>query len=173
MKILVTGTPGVGKTTFSSRVAKRLGIPHVEMSRYIEENRLYDEYSETYKSLIFDEGAVQESLEKHLAEKDSYVVDSHSCGAVSGISFDLIFLLTAPVEVLYKRLKERGYDEGKIKENIECEIFGVVEEEVEDLFGTGYHIVGDEEGRLSLEEAMDLIDRRMGKCPEAASHKPS
>ncbi|KMV65248.1 putative kinase [Encephalitozoon cuniculi EcunIII-L] len=169
MKILVAGTPGVGKTTFSSRISEMFGIPHIEMSRYIEENNLYEEYSETYKSLLFDDRAVRKSLEMHVIGKDSYIVDTHSCGMVKGMSFDLIFLLTAPVEVLYKRLKKRGYDEDKIKENIECEIFGVVEEEVEEFFGAGYYPVGEEEGKLTPEEAIDVIGKKMNGTSATAA----
>ena len=35
---------------------------------------------------------------------------------------------------LYDRLKERGYTEKKINENIECEIFGVLQEEVQESY---------------------------------------
>ncbi|ADM12416.1 putative nucleotide kinase [Encephalitozoon intestinalis ATCC 50506] len=170
MKILVTGTPGVGKTTFSLDISKRFGIPHVEMSRYIEENNLYEEYSETYKSLLFDDEVVRKSLEGYLLGKESYIIDTHSCGMAANIAFDLVFLMKAPVEVLYKRLKERGYDEDKIKENIECEIFGVVEEEVEGLFGDNYHTIGEEEGGLTSEEAMCIISKKIG--PESSVDIP-
>ncbi|AFN83900.1 putative nucleotide kinase [Encephalitozoon romaleae SJ-2008] len=159
MKILVTGTPGVGKTTFSSFISKKFKIPHIEISRYIEENNLYEEYSEVYKSLLFDDKTVKESLKKHVLDKESYIIDTHSCGMVERTAFDLVFLLTAPIEVLYKRLKERGYDEDKIKENVECEIFGVVREEVEDLFEEGYYVVGEE--GLTFEEAVAIIGKNM------------
>lgn len=159
MKILVTGTPGVGKTTFSSCISKKFKIPHIEISKYIEENNLYEEYSEVYKSLLFDDKTVKESLEKHVLGRESYIIDTHSCGMVEEAAFDLVFLLTAPIEVLYKRLKERGYDEDKIKENVECEIFGVVREEVEDLFGERYYIIGEE--GLTLEEAVKIIGKNM------------
>ncbi|KAG5860259.1 putative kinase [Encephalitozoon hellem] len=163
MKILVTGTPGVGKTTFSSCISERFKIPHIEMSKYIEENNLYEEYSEVYKSLLFDDEVVRESLEKNVFGKEAYVIDTHSCTVVEKATFDLIFLLTAPVEVLYRRLKERGYDEGKIKENVECEIFGVVREELEDIFGEGYYTVGEEEGGITLEEAMKVIGEKINE----------
>ena len=35
---------------------------------------------------------------------------------------------------LYDRLKERGYNENKINENIECEIFGVLAIEVAESY---------------------------------------
>lgn len=163
MKVLVAGTPGVGKTTLSSRMSKRLGIPHVDISRYIEENKLYTEFDEKYKTLMFDEAAVEASLQSHLAGMDSYIIDSHSCGVLRSFVFDLVFVLTLPIETLYKRLKDRGYDDIKIKENIECEIFGVVKEEVEDIFGRNFHTVGEESDDITAEKAMELAEKRAGQ----------
>ena len=39
--------------------------------------------------------------------------------------FDIVFCLRAEIEVLNKRLEERGYGEEKIKNNLESEIFQV------------------------------------------------
>ena len=44
--------------------------------------------------------------------------------------FDLIVLLRCGNTELYDRLALRGYDDKKIKENIECEILEVTKEEV-------------------------------------------
>jgi len=35
---------------------------------------------------------------------------------------------------LFDRLQQRGYNQKKIDENIDCEIFGVLKEEVEDSY---------------------------------------
>ena len=161
MRILVAGTPGVGKTTFSSEVSKEFGMSHVEVSAYIEQNKLYTEFDKKYATLLFDEDLVGSSLERYLSAMDSYVVDTHSCEVVKTLSFDLIFVLTTPIEVLYKRLRSRGYGEVKIKENIECEIFGVVREEVEEIFGMNFYVVGEENDAITLDSAMDLIRRRI------------
>ena len=42
----------------------------------------------------------------------------------------MVVLLRCNNTELYNRLKERGYNEEKITENIECEIFGELAEEV-------------------------------------------
>lgn len=158
MKILVTGTPGVGKTTFCSRISQELGIMHVEMSRYIEENGLYTELDQKFNSLLFDADVVADSLSAYLRNKDSYVVDSHDCGALSGLEFDLIFILTVPIETLHRRLSDRGYDDVKIKENIQCEIFGIVREDVEDIFGDNFHVVGGGCDELTLDNAFEMVE---------------
>ena len=161
MKILVTGTPGVGKTTFCTRVSEVFGIKHIDVSRYIEENKLYDEYSEEYKSLVFDEQKVKNALTSDLCETDSYIVDTHCCEVASALDFDMIFVLTLPIETLYKRLKDRGYDESKIKENVECEIFGVSKEDAECLFDVEMHVVGSENEEMSVDDAFKVIENKI------------
>lgn len=162
MKILITGTPGVGKTTFSLEISRRFNIQHVEMSEYIRQNKLYTEFDERFKTFIFDEDVVRSSIEDHLRETDSYIIDSHDCRAVRGLRFDLVLVMTAPIEVLYRRLRDRGYDEIKIKENIECEIFGVVKEEAEVVFGMNVQVVGKEDDGITPDDAMVLIEKRIG-----------
>ncbi|KAF9763766.1 Adenylate kinase isoenzyme 6 [Nosema granulosis] len=149
MKILITGSPGVGKTTISKLIAEKFNIKHVELSRYIKDNQLYESYDKDFDTCIFDEDIVQESLVEHLKGVDSFVVDTHSPECVSFIEFDKIFILKLESDILFKRLKQRGYNDKKIKENINCEIFGVVEESVEEIFGEDYFLVGDSEGCIT------------------------
>ncbi|KAH9411417.1 AAA domain-containing protein [Ordospora pajunii] len=161
MKILMTGTPGVGKTTLCARVSEVFGMKHVDVSKYIEENKLYDEYSEEYKSLVFDEEMVRNALASDLCTTDSYIIDTHCCEVASGLDFDVIFVLTLPIEILYRRLKDRGYDESKIKENVECEIFGVAKEDAECLFDVEIHVVGSENGEMSVDDALEIIESKI------------
>lgn len=48
--------------------------------------------------------------------------------------FDLVVVLRCNNTILFDRLKERGYNENKIKENVECEIFGALAEEARESY---------------------------------------
>lgn len=48
--------------------------------------------------------------------------------------FDVVVVLRCPTEKLYDRLQSRGYSEFKIKENVECEIFGTLLEEARESY---------------------------------------
>ena len=53
------------------------------------------------------------------------IVDYHGSDFFDEDWFDIVFVLRAEIEVLNKRLEERGYNEDKIKNNLESEIFQV------------------------------------------------
>ncbi len=42
--VLVTGTPGVGKTTFCDGLAEASGLTHLELGKLIREKQLYREF---------------------------------------------------------------------------------------------------------------------------------
>lgn len=44
--ILVTGTPGAGKTHFSKALAEKFGMKFLEISRIVEENQFTDGFDE-------------------------------------------------------------------------------------------------------------------------------
>lgn len=158
MKILITGTPGVGKTTISRVIAEKCNIKHVEVSKYIKENELYEEYDKEFDTLVFNEETVQESLERYLKDVEGFIIDTHSPECVSFIDFDRIYILKVENDILFKRLKERGYNSNKIRENINCEIFGITEETVEDIYGEDFHLVGDLYGCISEKEMLKQIE---------------
>ncbi|EOB13715.1 Adenylate kinase isoenzyme 6 [Nosema bombycis CQ1] len=109
MKILITGTPGVGKTTLSKKISEISTIKHIDLSKFIKENQLYDSYDKEFDTHIFNEKTVKRELKKELDTLSSFIIDTHSPECVSFIDFDQIYILKVENSVLYSRLKERGY----------------------------------------------------------------
>src|SRR3989338_2276060 len=52
--IIVTGTPGTGKTTFAKRIAKKPGYEYVDVNRLISKHHLYQRYDQKLKTKIID-----------------------------------------------------------------------------------------------------------------------
>ncbi len=46
--ILITGTPGTGKSTLSAKVAKALNYEHINVPQMVKENNLHDGYDEEW-----------------------------------------------------------------------------------------------------------------------------
>lgn len=70
-----------------------------------------------------------------LMQQGGNVVEYHGCDFFPERWFDGVFVVTCPNNtVLYDRLKERGYNEKKLKSNLECEIFGTILEEANDSY---------------------------------------
>jgi adenylate kinase len=56
--ILITGTPGTGKTSTAELVAENTGFNHINVSNFVKERGFYSERDEEYDSLVIDEDAV-------------------------------------------------------------------------------------------------------------------
>jgi adenylate kinase len=164
MKILVTGTPGVGKTTFSQKLAEKYQIEHVDISKFIKLHKIYENYDEKFDTLVFKEEKVAAFLKKYLKSTGSYIIDTHSPKIVKNLEIDYVFHLECDSAVLYDRLSQRGYSKVKIDENIQSEIFNVIGEEIEDMFDQ--HIVnvnGSGIDNEQYEEALNIIQEDMAE----------
>merc|ERR1712107_274283 len=134
---LVTGTPGVGKSTFSQALCESSGLRHIELGQKIKEDRLFREWDDEMDCSIFDEDLVCDALEP-LLEDGGCVVDFHSPDFFPEGWFDLVVVLRAETNTLYGRLQGRHYKEEKIRENIEAEIFQVCLDEATEALGRAH-----------------------------------
>ena len=60
------------------------------------------------------------------------IVDYHGCEFFPERWFDIVFVLRTDNTILYNRLENRGYKSKKLDDNIQCEIFQTILEEVDD-----------------------------------------
>lgn len=132
--VLVTGTPGVGKTTFCAELASKTGMEHVEVAKLIKDNKLFSDWDDDLNCSIFDEDMVHAALEDIVSEGNK-IIDFHSCDFMDDNWFKIVFVLRASNTVLFDRLEKRGYSQKKIQENVECEIFRVPLDEAFETFG--------------------------------------
>lgn len=130
MKLLVTGTPGVGKTTLSSLIAKKDSISAINIGDLIKNLSLYSRVSKKYDTLIYDPAKVKKALNKRIEGMSSFVIDTHDPESVSFIDFDLIVVMKMDCKTLSARYRQRGYSERKAAENLEAEIMEVVYNDV-------------------------------------------
>jgi adenylate kinase len=126
--MLVTGTPGVGKTTIAAEVARELGLRHVEVGAFARERDLVDSYDEKLDCHVVHEDAVLDALEPIMAA-GGVVVDHHSSDWFPQRWFQAIVVLRADTAVLYDRLEARGYAKLKLDHNMQAEIMQVVRDE--------------------------------------------
>ena len=62
--IIVTGTPGVGKTTHCESLAERTGLRHVSVNRIVKDKDCHEGWSDEYQSWIVDEDKVRTRLDR-------------------------------------------------------------------------------------------------------------
>ncbi|PVU85887.1 hypothetical protein BB560_006870 [Smittium megazygosporum] len=126
--ILITGTPGTGKTTTAELLGLATGKQVLTVGEYAKREKLFLEYDEEFDTHYMDEDRVLDGMEEELKE-GNVIVEHHSCDLFPERWFDLVVVLRTGTEKLYDRLVERGYNEKKVQENMECEIMTVVLED--------------------------------------------
>lgn len=111
--VILTGTPGTGKTSVAGELEKK-GF------RVIKLNDFYDEGKDTIETLS---DKISEEIKK--ADQSNIVIEGHFAHLLnikteknSGI---FCFVLRTSPKKLFIRLKDKGFDDKKIMENLEAE----------------------------------------------------
>jgi adenylate kinase len=166
INILITGTPGTGKTTLSEMVAASRNMIHIDVSKLVKEKHLHDGYLEEFDSYELNEDKVCDELEPIMGE-GHVVVDYHSSDFFPERWFHLVVVLRTNNTILYDRLEKRGYKANKITENIECEIMEVVLQEALDSYKSEVIMVLDsntvEDMENNVLKIQEWIDNHLGQ----------
>ena len=132
--IIITGTPGTGKTVLAKKLANLLNFTYIDVNQIIKSNKLksnYDKKRSTYIININKLNRILISLVKNT--KKSLIIDSHLSHYLPSKLVDLCIVTKCDLKVLIKRLKKRKYSLNKIRENIDSEIFDIcLNEAIED-----------------------------------------
>lgn len=115
--MLVTGTPGVGKTTLCSLLESQFpedydldGFTYVKLAELIREKKLYKKWNEEFDVPEFDEDMVCDELEPLMSSRGGIILEFHSCDFFPERWFDLVVLLRCDNTQLFDRLSARGYN---------------------------------------------------------------
>ncbi|KAF1323944.1 adenylate kinase, partial [Globisporangium splendens] len=147
--ILVTGTPGTGKTSMCQLLA------HVNVGDLVKERELHEGRDEEFDCFVLDEDKVCDEMEDMMTEGGK-IVDFHTCDFFPERWFDLVLVLRVDNTTLFDRLQKRGYSEKKVAENVECEIMQVVLQEAMESYA--HEIVQELESR-TVEDMDANIER--------------
>ncbi|XP_022679223.1 adenylate kinase isoenzyme 6 homolog isoform X1 [Setaria italica] len=131
--VLVTGTPGTGKTTTCSLLSEAAGLRHVNIGDLVREKSLHDGWDDDLECHVINEDLVCDELED-MMEEGGILVDYHGCDFFPERWFDLVVVLQTDNSILHDRLTSRGYTGSKLSNNIECEIFQVLLEEARESY---------------------------------------
>ncbi|XP_073312429.1 adenylate kinase isoenzyme 6 homolog [Primulina huaijiensis] len=151
--ILITGTPGTGKTTTSAALAEGIKFRHINIGDLVKEKNLHDGWDDQFDCYIINEDLVCDELED-LMEEGGNIVDHHGCDFFPERWFDRVVVLQTENSVLYDRLTKRGYTGQKLSNNIECEIFQILLEEAKESYSEGIVVA-------LRSDSVDDIDRNL------------
>lgn len=155
-RIFITGTPCVGKSTVSEKLASKLSAKLIHISQLVEDKQLFDGIDEKKGYKIVDEDILCREINKIInLEKESefIIVDGHLSHFCK--SADWVIILRVNPEILKKRLEKRGYSESKILENLEAEAMGVCSVESYDIHGDNAYEI--DVTNLSINKILEII----------------
>ncbi len=133
-KIIITGTPGTGKTTLADKLGDYYKTRVIHITEYLKEHPELIEKTKRDGTIIPKMAELRKAL-----NQEQGIIDGHlACEFKLRNSF-VIVLRTNPKE-LKKRLKERGYKPKKIKENIEAEALDYCTQKSEENYKAVYEI---------------------------------
>ena len=140
--ILITGTPGTGKSTLAEAVAREFDgvLNYIDLGKLVKAKGLHDGYDPEFDTYILNEDKVCDELEDTM-QKGGNILEAHSCDYFPERWFDLVVVLRADNTILYDRLAARNYSQKKIGENVEAEIMQVVLDEVKSSYKSEITVV--------------------------------
>jgi adenylate kinase len=125
--LVVTGTPGVGKTRVSKVLAERLEGLYISLTDIVkgENLRLYADSERD--TVVADLRVLSDRVSNIISESScDVVVDGHYASeVVSSEVVSYAFVLRIEPDKLRQRLRERGYSKGKVLENLASEVLDV------------------------------------------------
>lgn len=131
--ILVTGTPGTGKSTLCKALQDQCQLKWVNVGEFAKSNGCLGEFDEQYDSHEIDEDKLIDELEEVVSE-GNVVIEHHVTDIFPERWFDAVFVLRTDNTKLYDRLKTRDYNEKKLQDNVQCEIFQTILDEAKDSY---------------------------------------
>jgi adenylate kinase len=125
--VLITGTPGVGKTTVSQKLSVILDAHYINITEYIEQEEIETNRDNYRETLIVDPENVLKQIQEKLEKTDgTIIIEGHyAVDVVPNNEVLLVFVLRRDPRELKDILEKRGYKDRKLWENIAAEILDV------------------------------------------------
>jgi adenylate kinase len=124
MIIVLTGTPGCGKTT-TSRILRDRGHNVIDINQISENEGFVVKRDKIRDSNEVDTKKLNDYITEHFTDGD-YILEGHLSHFLSA---DFVIILRCDPLILQERLSTKGWNESKIKENVAAEILDVIKVE--------------------------------------------
>ncbi len=156
MVILVTGTPGTGKTFIAKKLAKKYNYIYLDINKVIVKFHLSEGYDKKIKSKLIDEKKLVNVLIKLIKIDPKVIIDGHMSHYVPARYVEACIVIKCDIKILKKRLQRRNYSKQKIRDNLDSEIFDIILNEAKSMKHKIYVIDSSEKIRLPSKSTLSL-----------------
>ena len=124
---MVTGTPGVGKTSISRLLASKLDAVYISLAELVKQERLISGVDKARETLIADTDKVSKRVKEIIKNSEcDVIVDGHyAVDVVPTKAVHMVFVLRRDPSELKSVMENRGFKERKLWENLAAEILDV------------------------------------------------
>jgi len=163
--IIITGAPGVGKTSVSVLLASKLDAVHVDVSELVVQENLVTGKDEMRDTLIADMAWVSERVKEIIGQTKGYVIlDGHyAVDLVPAGAVSQVFVLRRNPEELKPLMEARGWGGMKLWENLACEVLDVCLSDAIKACGEGKVCEVDVTGRKVEDVVAEIVEVLEGK----------
>jgi adenylate kinase len=160
--IVVSGTPGTGKTTFAKALAKSIGANYVNVTQHVSKHKLYRGVDQERRTRILDVPRTRASLRSELGTNHVLsVIDTHIPEEIlSREIVKQVLVLRCHPKILEHRLRNRRWKASKIRENVLAEIVDSCLSAAVKYFGRR-KVVQIDTSRRKVQECVDLAKRSL------------
>ncbi len=126
--IVVTGTPGVGKTVVARLLAKKIGFTFSSLGDLVRKERLHKGFDRRARSYVIDERSVRRKLRGYFEDhrEKGIVFETHYVSSILPKTRGMVaIVLRLDPVILAERLHARNWPKLKIWENVESEMIDV------------------------------------------------
>ena len=119
MKLIITGSPGTGKTTIAKKLARRVKC------KYINEHDLalkkgFGKFDHQQGELVVPLNDLRREARRIIEKEKNIILEGHLFCEIR-LPVDAAIVLRVHPEILESRLEARGYNDVKIQDNVFCE----------------------------------------------------
>lgn len=127
MRIIITGSPGTGKSAISEALSRQLGLELIDIKRIAQERRIADKNHEV------DLRRLAAALRPMLAKKKHFIAEGHLACEIR-LPADFVFVLRTRPAALRRRLARRGYSKDKLEGNLMAEMLDYCVQRAESVY---------------------------------------